>query len=251
MAEAIKAALAGRPYSPSKLKSILYKHFPATDTIKRQANASMLSIYKTKVEKGGILNQHPGVDTWTLNRIAPKLRSELDKRIASNINLIVLNRDASAANTIRRYEGWISSLTGVNDVVKVGEITDAMTKEYNKVKFYQRRVDIDQGHKFVSAVSNIIATENRAIAAVWHSQFKRLNYNYRKEHKDRDGEVYLIRGSWADEEGLVKPGKAGYSDEITQPGEEVYCSCYFQYIYSLRKIPIDMLTKKGLQQIGQ
>jgi hypothetical protein len=43
----------------------------------------------------------------------------------------------------------------------------------------------------------------------------------------------------------VKPGPAGYLDEITQPGEEVFCRCYVTYLYNLRSIPDYMLTQKG------
>jgi hypothetical protein len=43
----------------------------------------------------------------------------------------------------------------------------------------------------------------------------------------------------------MKPSKAGYTDEITQPAEEVYCRCYYEYIYNLDALPAVMLTKKG------
>ncbi|VEB00978.1 Uncharacterised protein [Klebsiella pneumoniae] len=57
--------------------------------------------------------------------------------------------------------------------------------------------------------------------------------------------IYLIRGNWAQKNGYVKAGPAGYLDEITQPGEEVFCRCYVTYLYNLRSIPEDMLTQKG------
>ena len=71
------------------------------------------------------------------------------------------------------------------------------------------------------------------------------NYNFREEHAERDGKVYLLRGCWALEQGLIKAGPAGYADEITQPAEEPFCRCYFTYIYHLRSVPKDMLTSKG------
>jgi hypothetical protein len=37
----------------------------------------------------------------------------------------------------------------------------------------------------------------------------------------------------------------GYTDEMSTPGEEVYCRCAYVYIYSLRKLPDEMLTIKG------
>jgi hypothetical protein len=43
----------------------------------------------------------------------------------------------------------------------------------------------------------------------------------------------------------VKPGPNGYTDAITQPGEEVFCRCFYEYIYALRDMPDDMITAKG------
>ncbi|ECG8055094.1 hypothetical protein FM848_23300, partial [Salmonella enterica] len=36
----------------------------------------------------------------------------------------------------------------------------------------------------------------------------------------------------------------GYLDEITQPGEEVFCRCYLTYIYNVRSLPDEMKTEK-------
>jgi len=68
----------------------------------------------------------------------------------------------------------------------------------------------------------------------------------RKDHAERDGKIYLIPDSWADQQGLVKPNPtAGWSDSITQPAEEPFCRCWFKYFYNLRDLPESMLTVKG------
>jgi hypothetical protein len=41
----------------------------------------------------------------------------------------------------------------------------------------------------------------------------------------------------------------GYTDEIEQPGEFVYCRCYYQWIYALRDLPRDMLTQRGIDEL--
>jgi hypothetical protein len=63
--------------------------------------------------------------------------------------------------------------------------------------------------------------------------------------------VYAIRGNWALDKGLMKAGKAGYYDEITKPGEEVYCSCSATYLYAIRELPDDMITNKGRETLAQ
>jgi hypothetical protein len=95
-----------------------------------------------------------------------------------------------------------------------------------------------------ASLNDILARDNQAIAAEWHSHYKELNYNYRKDHAERDSGIYAIRGNWAIKSGLMKVGEDGYTDEITQPGEEVYCRCYYRYIYNLRDLPEKMLTAK-------
>ena len=120
-----------------------------------------------------------------------------------------------------------------------------VTKSLKQLPFEERRVIIDQGHKLTSSINDVIAKDGGAIAMRWHSHWREINYDYRKDHKARDEKVYLIRGSWAHEKGFVKPGPAGYLDEITQPAEEPFCRCYGSYIYSVRKLPEDMVTAKG------
>ena len=114
--------------------------------------------------------------------------------------------------------------------------------------FEQRRVIIDQTHKLIDNINNIVAVDNGAIAGEWHSHWKQPNYHYREEHKERADKVYLIRNNWASEKGLIKPIN-GYTDEITRPGEEVYCRCNYVYLYNLRQLPEDMLTQKGKAEL--
>jgi hypothetical protein len=67
-----------------------------------------------------------------------------------------------------------------------------------------------------------------------------------------DGHWLLIRGSWADEAGLVKPaGEPGYTDEFEQPGELPYCRCSYVYLYTLRALPPGMITAEGARRMAK
>jgi hypothetical protein len=55
----------------------------------------------------------------------------------------------------------------------------------------------------------------------------------------------LLRGNWAQEKGLVKPGDDGYYDQITAVNQEVNCRCFATGVYALRDLPSDMITEKG------
>ncbi|WP_373890258.1 hypothetical protein [Klebsiella variicola] len=210
--------------------------------------------YDLQVSKAGALQRHKGLSRFTLNYMEPKLRSELDRRILASADLIKLNRTAAINKTVQRFSGWATSIPvqdyvggGLSASSRSGIVANAqhIQKSAEQVDYEARRVMIDQSHKLIANIDNIIATSNNAIAAEWHSHWRQPGYDYREDHKERDKLVYLIRGNWAQKNGYVKAGPAGYLDEITQPGEEVFCRCYVTYLYNLRSIPEDMLTQKG------
>jgi hypothetical protein len=220
--------------------------------LERALADTLRAVYRDKIERGGILKHHPGVQRYTLANVAPRLRAELDRRILASAQLIRLNRDQQIADTIQRFSGWATSIPpGGTEVVMRRKVKDQIRKPLASLPFRERRVLIDQGHKFVANLNNIIANDNGAIALIWHSHWRERNYHYREDHKERDGLVYLIRGSWAQERGLVKVGDAGYYDQITAAGEEVYCRCFAQYLYSLRSIPAEMMTEKGRDELSR
>lgn len=210
--------------------------------------------YDLQVSKAGALERHKGLSRFTLNYMEPKLLSELDRRILASADLIKLNRTAAINKTVQRFSGWATSIPvqdyvggGLSASSRSGIVANAqhIQKSAEQVDYEARRVMIDQSHKLIANIDNIIATSNNAIAAEWHSHWRQPGYDYREDHKERDKLVYLIRGNWAQKNGYVKAGPAGYLDEITQPGEEVFCRCYVTYLYNLRSIPEDMLTQKG------
>lgn len=210
--------------------------------------------YDLQVSKAGALERHKGLSRFTLNYMEPKLRSELDRRILASADLIKLNRTAAINKAVQRFSGWATSIPvqdyvggGLSASSRSGIVANAqhIQKSAEQVDYEARRVMIDQSHKLIANIDNIIATSNNAIAAEWHSHWRQPGYDYREDHKERDKLVYLIRGNWAQKNGYVKAGPAGYLDEITQPGEEVFCRCYVTYLYNLRSIPEDMLTQKG------
>lgn len=207
----------------------------------------LAAIYRRMVERDGILRFNPGVERFTYQRIKPKLRAELDRRIMASANLIRLNRDEAIEKTLKRFQGWSTSLPkgGVSRETRA-QVKANVRKSMRSLPFEERRVLIDQGHKLVASINDVIAVDGGAIAARWRSNWRQPNYDYREDHKERDQRVYLIRDSWAARAGLVKPARGvGHSDDVTQPGQEPFCRCYFVYLYNLADLPDDMLTAKG------
>lgn len=232
--------------------------------IKKSARASMVSprkleqglraalttIYIKMVEKSGVVKYHPGVPLFMIKKLTPAMRAELSRRIDASADLIRLNRETMIAATERRFRGWSSSVPkGGSKAQDKPEVKESVRKPLVSLPFEERRVLIDQGHKLVSSINDVVAKGSGAIAMTWHSHWRQKNYDYREDHKERDELVYLIRGNWAQQKGLVKPGPAGYLDEITQPAEEPFCRCYGQYIYSVDALPAEMLTAKGKSEL--
>jgi len=215
-------------------------------------NKSLQGIYKQLIEEGQIVKAHVGISRYTIDRLKPKLRTELDRRMMVSRNLIKLNREQMIEKTTQRFAGWASSVpAGGSRVVETKDVKDNIRKALTSLPFEERRCIIDQSHKFVSSLNEIVAVDGGAIAGKWHSQFRRRGYQYRVDHKERDDKVYAIRGNWALDKGLMKAGPAGYSDEITKPGEEVFCSCRYSWIYNIRDLPPEMLTRKGEEALAE
>lgn len=209
------------------------------------------AIFRRLIDRGGIARYHSGLPRFTLQRVAPHLRAELDRRIIASADLIKLNREQAIAKTLQRFQGWATSIPGGgSDTTDKRETAKEVRKALARLPFEERRVMIDQGHKFTANLSNILAQNGGAIAMIWHSHWRQTGYDYREDHKDRDLKVYAIRGNWAIQQGLMRLGEAGYYEDVTAAGEEVYCRCYAQYLYALRDLPKDMLTKKGAEALA-
>ncbi len=212
---------------------------------------ALTSVYSKLVDRGEIARYTPGISRFTLEKVRPQMRAELDRRIMASANLIKLNRTAAIEKTLQRFQGWSTSIpAGGTRTAEKMETKADLKKALARLPFEERRVLIDQGHKLRASVSEIVATDGKALAGVWRSHWRQAGYDYRVDHKERDMQVYLLRGSWALEAGLIKPGPAGYYDKVTAVGEEPFCRCYMVWLFNLRDLPEEMLTNKGREKLA-
>lgn len=211
-----------------------------------QLRRVLTSTYERLVEKGGVLQRHEGIARYTIDRIRPDLRAELDRRIMASANLIKLNREEAINNTLRRFQGWATSIpAGGTDAANKRETRQDVRKALASLPYAERRVLIDQGHKLSSAISDIVAQDQGAIGARWRSHYRQRGYAYREEHKERDGIVYAVRASWAVQNRLIKAGPQEYYEDHEKAGQLIFCRCWIDWVYTLRDMPADMLTEKG------
>lgn len=239
-------------YWTERLRKAAASYAKTSEQMGQMLRDALEAVYRRLVDNGGVLKAAPGVARFTIERVRPALRAELDRRILASASLIKLNREEAMEKTLRRFQGWATSIpVGGSAEPEKKKAVEGVRKAMSGLPFVERRVLIDQGHKLTSAVNTTVAVGGGAVAAIWHSNYRQSGYDYRPDHKERDDHVYLVRGSWAQEKGLVKPGAVGYTDDITQPAEEPFCRCRFQYIFSLRNLPDDMLTVKGRNDLAR
>jgi hypothetical protein len=232
-------------YWERKIEEAAKEFLGSTERMTEMLREVLAATYKKMIERGGIAKYHPGVERWTIAKVKPSLRAELDRRILASANLIRLNRREAIAKTLRRFSGWSTSIpVGGSAEPEKAKTRKSIKKPIATLKFEERRVLVDQGHKLVSTLNDIVAKDGGAIGGHWHSNYRQPNYDYREDHKERDGNFYAVRGSWAIEAGLITKG-FGYTDEITEPAEEPFCRCRYRYAYNLRDVPKEYLTRKG------
>ena len=229
-----------------QIKLSANQHLMSEQEMQQKMEKALKGAFHRLVTKDGLVSKE--VSKYDVSRLSGKLRAELDRRIIASANLIRDDREQSIKTVLRRFEGWATSIPAGGTKIKPSPKEKAQLKKgMSDIAFRQRRVIIDQTHKLIANINDIVAVDNGAIAARWHSHWKQMNYDYRKDHKDRDDKIYIIRDSWAVKEGYINPVN-GYTDDITSPGEEVFCRCNYVYLYHLRQVK-DLLTKKGLMAL--
>jgi hypothetical protein len=237
-------------YWQEEIRVAAERDLTPTYKMEEQLREAMSAVFTKLVDKEGILKSHPGVPRFTIQRLKPQLHDELRRRILMSADLIRLNRRQSIDKTVQRFSGWASSIPkGGSKNVDKKEEKETIRKALSSLPFEERRVLIDQGHKLAASISHTIASDGGAIAVRWRSKWRQAGYNYREDHKERDNHVYLLKESWAKRAGLVKVNEDGYYENITAVAEEPFCRCFAVWIYSLRDLPDDMLTKKGVAEL--
>jgi hypothetical protein len=229
-----------------ELRDAARRSMVSPESVEDELRRELSATYRKMVDRGRIFTMNPGVERFTIERVRPQLRAELDRRIVASADLIRLNRDQAIEKTLQRFTGWSTSIPkGGSSAEKRGAVKTEQRKALGQLKFEERRVLIDQGHKLVASLNEILAKDGGAIAGRWRSNWRQPGYNYREDHKERDNKVYLFRGSWAHTAGLAKPGSVGFYDDVTAVAQEPFCRCYLLNLFALRDLPDDMLTKKG------
>ena len=83
-----------------RLHAALERELPTDTQTRKELSAALDAVFKRDVVRGGVQKRVPGVSRYTLDRIAPSLRAELDRRIFAGVELIKLNKKAATEKTL-------------------------------------------------------------------------------------------------------------------------------------------------------
>jgi hypothetical protein len=281
----IELAAKGAMHPPRQSAEMLAEHLSSIYTRNVRKIPSHLQTLQQHVAKAQRMTPGRFFAPYTsAPMLQAKMKKELDARVMQSVGLIKLRQEAAVNGTLRRFKGWVSSLPtqasmtegyggtpyGVipihrkpKDTEGAKDLKESFAKTVRQVKFEKNRLNIDQGHKLNAALNSVLAENTGAIAVVWRSNWRQANYNYREEHRERDGEVYALEGNWALMAGLMKAVPrpdcpSGYYGALEAEGEgfgqPVYCRCYGRYIYNLdelEKIAPEMVTDKGRKKLAE
>ena len=167
----------------------------------RRVSDRLERAYTIDVDREKMLKRHAGISRFQLDNVRPRLRAELDRRIMASADLIKLNRHKAIETTLSRFSGWATSIpdkaliSGEGAQMDMFKTIDHIAKSAEQIRYEANRVMIDQNHKLLANIDNIVATDNGAIAAVWHSHWRQPGYDYRDAHKKLDGNMYAIKGN--------------------------------------------------------
>lgn len=103
----------------------------------------------------------------------------------------------------------------------------------------------DLTRKSMGALDRVKAQADWAIGFIWKtSSNKKVSCN----HAEREGKFYVFRDCPAVRDGFIAArGEVRYADQLLDgmPSVSAGCSCLARYVYSLKSVPQEILTKKG------
>ncbi len=238
-----------------RLRAMLEGELPTDEQIRKELAAVVEPFYQCdEADRSSVQPRVTFGARYTIDRVAPDLRTELDSRIVAivdaGVDRIKVDRLAATEQTLQRFAAWVWSVPrGGAAKIKtreIAKIAKKIAKPLAQFEYERRCVSGGIGTKLSASVSLVVAMGEGAIAGIWHDRGEYDHgYDARPEHLKRSGKLFLVRDSWAMQEGLVKKAGHQYTDEIEQVGEFPMCSCFMTWMTSPGALPDDVLTAKG------
>lgn len=187
------------------------------------------------------------VGRYTLDKVKLALRPALDASILEMAEdaadqVGAEDREVIISAVLGRFASWLTVSQTTRRPAREGQVPVPLISA--SVEERRRQVLLHTGIRFSGMLSRLEALDNGALAMQWQAG-PHEEYKYEPPHPGRNQQIYLVRGSWALERGLIQPGSASYLDDMPAPGVEHYCQCHAQWLFGLRSLPDTYLTDFG------
>jgi hypothetical protein len=193
------------------------------------------------------------VGRYTLERVKPNLRPALvagilDMAEDAADQIGDDDREAVISAVLGRFANWLTAVPTARRLPRPAQIPLPLVNE--PLEERRRQVLLHMGIRFSGMLQRLQVLDGGALAMIWREGLNE-EYQYDPPHPDRDGQIYLVRSSWAFERGLIQPGPAGFVEDVPGPGVEHYCRCHGQWLFNLRDLPDALLTALGQSELAQ
>ena len=187
-----------------------------------------------------------------LNALLPSIRKRFEWCVANYKS----EATAYLGEQLRQCDALVQQflervpMGGTKDKDIKSRITE-IKNELRPLAKWDRLFYVHKAMSFPAEVEFLFSLEGKPIAAIWHYNpiDEQTDYPKTYDHKHRDGLVYAVRGNWAIAKGLMNAGPNGYLDEISRSSQEIGCMCHLQWLYSISRLPTNMMTEKGLAEL--
>jgi len=154
---------------------------------------------------------------------------EIMPRIKSEYNTCIENfkrqADLYYAEQLNILDRLVSEY--LNNIPKTAKERNPKISEIRKevavFSKWHRLFGIYKQASFSAEIRYLLIKQDNPIAAMWC--YSRLDEDCETkpefDHKSRDGLVYAVKGNWAETMKLMKPGQAGYLDDVDMPTRQL------------------------------
>jgi len=194
----------------------------------------------------------------TFERLEPKIRSTFAACVKEAQEQAEPFRRSELQKALAAFEQWAKSipLGGTKDRA----YREAARDVRQALKAFPQWDKAYCGHKaynFPTAVSRLFSEGSGGaspqgtqyagpIAAIWRWGA----WTHETEHERFNGRAFVVRGNWAITKGFINQSVAMYTDQMPHPGDD-NCRCHYQYLYSLRDLPPELLSREGKEALAK
>lgn len=208
---------------------------------------------------------HRGITKASINDLKSKFRKEVEDRVKISFNLMKNQEEELKQKIASRFINWVT----IDSKDVRGNTTSKQSllnfldfaKENGIAEDHAKFILKDQTRKMIASLDDLVAKENNAIGGIWHNRrdrrvvgnpsgiYPHAESKAHGDHWEREGKFYIFKDGWAYQKGYIK-GELYENLEDGGVGVAIGCRCRLEFIYDLRDVPYENLTKKGRELIS-